>query len=42
MAFADTTPRANLVPEQRSLRERVGGDIETVGVTPVPEDTAAR
>ena len=25
-------------PENRSLRQRVGGDIETVGVDPVPEN----
>jgi purine-cytosine permease-like protein len=34
----DTTHRGNLVPEQRSLRQRMGADIETVGVAPVPEE----
>ena len=38
MATVDTTPRPNLGHRERSLRERVSADIETVGVAPVPED----
>ena len=37
MATADTTQPENPVPELRSLRQRLGADIETVGVAPVPE-----
>ena len=37
MASADSTQRENPVPEPRSLRQRMGADIETVGVAPVPE-----
>lgn len=38
MATVDTTPRRKLNQGEQSLRQRVGGDIETVGVAPVPED----
>ncbi|MGO9959056.1 MAG: purine-cytosine permease family protein [Solirubrobacteraceae bacterium] len=38
MATVDTTQRGALAPEERSLRQRVGADIETVGVAPVPEE----
>jgi purine-cytosine permease-like protein len=38
MTTADTTQGSTLVPEQHSLRQRVGADIETVGVAPVPEE----
>jgi purine-cytosine permease-like protein len=38
MATVDTPTQAgNLGTEERSLRDRVGADIETVGVAPVPE-----
>ena len=37
MATADTTQPENPVPVLRSLRQRLGADIETVGVAPVPE-----
>ena len=37
MATADTTQPENPAPELRSLRQRLGADIETVGVAPVPE-----
>jgi purine-cytosine permease-like protein len=36
MATIDAHPSGNAKPGERSLRERVGGDIETVGVAPVP------
>jgi purine-cytosine permease-like protein len=37
MATTDTTQPENPVAEPRSLRQRLGADIETVGVAPVPE-----
>jgi purine-cytosine permease-like protein len=38
MATVDTTPRGKLGQNDRSLRQRLSADIETVGVAPVPED----
>ena len=37
MATTDTAQPENPVTEPRSLRQRLGADIETVGVAPVPE-----
>jgi purine-cytosine permease-like protein len=38
MTTVDSAPRGKLGHARRSLRERLGADIETVGVAPVPED----
>jgi purine-cytosine permease-like protein len=38
MATVDTTPKGKLGQNERSLRQRLSADIETVGVAPVPED----
>jgi purine-cytosine permease-like protein len=38
MATIDTAPAPKLGSDKHSLRERMGADIETVGVAPVPED----
>jgi purine-cytosine permease-like protein len=38
MATIDTQPTSRIGPGERSLRQRMGADIETVGVAPVPED----
>jgi len=38
MATIDTAPVPQLGSDKHSLRKRMGADIETVGVAPVPED----
>jgi purine-cytosine permease-like protein len=38
MATLDTASPPAAPPSERSLRQRAGADIETVGVAPVPED----
>jgi purine-cytosine permease-like protein len=37
MATVDVKPAGKLGTQERSLRKRVGGEVETVGVSPVPE-----
>jgi purine-cytosine permease-like protein len=38
MATVDVEQTGKLGTDERSLRERVGGEVETVGVSPVPEN----